>query len=130
MDKWRNWQTLKQEKWSAILLKFKACTIPGSNPGLSTNNNQIINLMANKRLEVITENVLRTRGIKVAEYPEEVSDGLDKMEIGQVFGLSPKNPNTLHSTISRKRRESWNSKEWKILGIDPLNKICFVKRTL
>lgn len=86
--------------------------------------------MANKRLPVITENVLHTRGIKVAEYPEGVSDGLDKMEIGQVFGLSPKNPNTLNSTISRKRRASWNSKEWEILGIDPLNKICFVKRTL
>lgn len=38
--------------------------------------------MANKRLEVITENVLRTRGIKVSKYPESVSNGLDEMEIG------------------------------------------------
>ena len=86
--------------------------------------------MANKRLEVITENVLRTRGIKVSKYPESVSNGLDEMEIGQVFGFLPKNPNVLNSTISRKRRSSWNCKEWDVLGIDPLNKICFVKRTL
>lgn len=34
--------------------------------------------MANKRTSVITENVLRTRGIEVTEYTEEVSIGLEK----------------------------------------------------
>lgn len=84
--------------------------------------------MANKKQLVITENTLRTRGIKVAEYPEEVSSGIDKMEIDQVFGFQKK-ISVISSTISRKRRDSWNKKDWKILGIDPLKEICFVKRT-
>lgn len=46
--------------------------------------------MANKRTSVITENVLRTRGIEVTEYTEEVSIGLEKMEIDQVFGFKKK----------------------------------------
>ena len=85
--------------------------------------------MANKRTSVITENVLRTRGIEVTEYTEEVSIGVEKMEIDQVFGFKKKSSN-LYSTISRKRRDSYFKKDWEMLGIDPLKEICFVKRTL
>ena len=79
MDKWRNWQTLKQEKWSAILLKIRACTIPGSNPGLSTNNNQIINLMAKEVKKITgdwTKSISEMKLNEVVEFPISAYDGI------------------------------------------------------
>ena len=42
--------------------------------------------MANK-LPVLTENVLRTRGMEVAKYTSDLRPGFEEMEIGQIFGF-------------------------------------------
>lgn len=84
--------------------------------------------MANK-LPVITENVLRTRGMEVTKYTSELRPGFDEMEVGQIFGFTNRLQSSLYSVKSSKERDSWGEKKWDVIGVDEVNRIHFVKRT-
>lgn len=62
--------------------------------------------MANK-LPVLTENVLRTRGMEVAKYTSDLRPGFEEMEIGQIFGFTNVKQSSLYSVKSSKERDSW-----------------------
>lgn len=83
--------------------------------------------MANK-LPVITENVLRTKGIEVTKYTPDLRGGFEEMKIGQTFGFTGVKKSSLYSVKSTKQGDSYDEKEWKVIGVDKVNRIYFVKR--
>ena len=83
--------------------------------------------MANK-LPVLTENVLRTRGMEVAKYTSDLRPGFEEMEIGHIFGFTNVKQSSLYSVKSSKERDSWGEKQWDVIGADEVKRIYFVKR--
>lgn len=83
--------------------------------------------MAN-RLPIVTENVLRTKGIEVHKYTSDLGGGFEEMGVGQIFGFKEVKPSSLYAVKSSKQRDSYGEKEWNIIGVDIVNRVYYVKR--
>lgn len=83
--------------------------------------------MANK-LPIITESVLYTKGIEVHKYTSDLRGGFEEMSIGQVFGFKDVKKSSLYAVKSSKQCDSYGEKEWKVIGVDRVDKVYFVKR--
>lgn len=82
--------------------------------------------MANK-LPIVTENVLRTKGIEVHKYTSDLGGGFEEMGVGQIFGFKVK-PSSLYAVKSSKQRDSYGEKAWEVIGVDKVDRVYFVKR--
>lgn len=83
--------------------------------------------MANE-LPIVTGNVLRTRGIEVHKYTSDLRGGFEEMGVGQVFGFKDVKRSSLYAVKSSKQCDSYGEKEWKVIGVDKIDRVYFVKR--
>lgn len=83
--------------------------------------------MANE-LPIVTENVLRTRGVEVHKYTSDLRGGFEEMGVGQIFGFKDVKRSSLYAVKSSKQCDSYGEKEWKVIGVDKIDRVYFVKR--
>ena len=83
--------------------------------------------MANQ-LPILTRNVLATKGIEVAEYTDEIRPAVNRMDVGQVYGFKHVKDSSLRAVKSMFEKDSFYEKKWSVIGMDPIEKVIYVKR--
>ncbi len=82
--------------------------------------------MANN-LPVMTRKSLDDNGIKVTEYTSELRPAFNRMKVGQVFGFIVQR-SSLYAVKSSIELDSFKESKWDIIGVDPIEKVYYVKR--
>ena len=83
--------------------------------------------MANN-LPVLTRTALATKGIEVAEYTDELRPAFNRMSVGDVYGFKGVRDSSLRAVKSMFEKDSFYEKKWTVIGIDPTEKVIYVKR--
>lgn len=82
--------------------------------------------MANQ-LPILTKTILAAKGIDVSEYTSELRPAFNRMKVGQVFGFNVQR-SSLYAVKSSIEIDSFRESKWKIIGVDPVEKVYYVKR--
>ena len=74
-----------------------------------------------------SHNPFYDNGIKVTEYTSELRPAFNRMKVGQVFGFIVQR-SSLYAVKSSIELDSFKESKWDIIGVDPIEKVYYVKR--
>lgn len=78
-------------------------------------------------LPILSKSILMTKGIEVAEYTTELRPAFNRMKVGQVFGFNVQR-SSLYVVKSSIEIDSFRESKWEVIGVDPVEKVYYVKR--